>query len=375
MLKQVKTIFLIAFCFLCTTNIFGQQKNNLFDERPLKARLDQLRGTKDPELMRAYNDSFKVELKSALENKVAFDYPFNTLPTLGKIYAEDKQVRVFSWNVQLSPENNIYNCFVLKKRKRKDEHDIIELEDNSAALPMYPKNKLNNQNWYGALYYDIVDVKIGRKTYYTILGYDLNNSMSHIKLIDVLYFTGRKLNLGFPLFNTEEGVANRVFMEHSKKSIMTLRYDERRDKIVFDHLSPETPSLKEFREFYVPDMSYDAYTFVDELWVLESDIITNNAPEDKKMTLSSYDAKNDTVIQTTVPKKWNSPTSKNDFGINGEHEAKKVPKEELAKKKKEDNSEDTNEQKEKLSRKEKKEKFKGVQYGNLGGKKKKKRRK
>lgn len=199
-------------------SLFAQQKNNLFDERPLKARLDQLRSIKDPALLPKYNDSFQMELLKALENKVAFEYPFATLRTMGKITSKDKQVRIFSWNVQLNPDQNIYNCIILKKKKRKeDEHDVYVLKDNSMMLPRFPSETLDQDNWYGALYYDIVEVEKGRKTYYTLLGYDLNNSASHIKLLDVLYFNGRKLNLGYPLFQTEEGMAKRVFMEHSKK--------------------------------------------------------------------------------------------------------------------------------------------------------------
>ncbi|MDX1447291.1 hypothetical protein [Lishizhenia sp.] len=369
---MLKSIFILGILFLSlSAELFGQQANNLMDERVLKRRLDQLRSIKDEALLPKYNDSFKAEFLKFLDNKVAFDYPFSMLTTVGKVTSNDGQVRVFSWNVQLNPDQNIYNCIILKKKKRRDEHEIYDLKDNSVMLPMFPKETLDENNWYGALYYDIVEVTKGRKTYYTLLGYDLNNSFSHIKLLDVLYFNGRKLNLGYPLFETEEGLEKRVFMEHSKKATMTLRYDERRRKIVFDHLSPESPTMKDFREYYVPDMSYDAYKFVDEVWVLETDIIATNAEESNKLKISRYDAKNDTIVEEVVRKKWNSPDGGNTPVQNGSHEAQTVPEEEYNEK----NENTPKSKKEEKVKPQKEEEFGGVQYGNLGKGKRKRRRK
>ncbi|WP_139230281.1 hypothetical protein [Lishizhenia tianjinensis] len=372
---MLKSLFVFGILFLSfSSQLFAQQANNLLDERILKRRLDQLRATKDEALLPIYNDSFKAEFLNFLDNKVAFDYPFNSLTTVGKITSSDGQIRIFSWNVQLNPDENIYNCIILKKKKRKGEHDIYDLKDNSMMLPMFPEETLDENNWYGALYYDIVEVTKGRKTYYTLLGYDLNNSFSHMKLLDVLYFNGRKLNLGYPMFETEDGsIAKRVFLEHSKKATMTLRYDDRRAKIVFDHLSPESPSMKDFREYYVPDMSYDAYKFIEDTWVLESDVIATNSEESKKMKISRYDPEKDTVVEVEIRKKWNSPDGGNTPVQNGTHEAKTVPKEEY-----EGNGESKTSAKEQKVEKEKtrkEEEFGGVQYGNLGKKKKKRRRK
>lgn len=372
MRNMLKSLIIVGMLFLSLPlELIGQQSNNLMDERILKKRLDQLRSIKDESLLPVYNDSFKAEFLEFLDNKVAFDYPFSTLTTVGKISSSDGQVRIFSWNVQLNPDKNIYNCIILKKKKRRDEHEIYDLKDNSEMLPMFPKETLDENNWYGALYYDIVEVNKGRKTYYTLLGYDLNNSFSHMKLIDVLYFNGRKLNLGYPLFETEEGMAKRVFMEHSKKATMTLRYDERRSKIVFDHLSPESPSMKDFREYYVPDMSYDAYNFIDDQWVLETDIIATNSEESKKIKISRYDPKTDTIVEEEIRKKWNSPNGGNTPIQNGTHEAKTVPEEEYNTKK-----ENTSKpKKEEKAKPQKEEEFGGVQYGNLGKGKRKRRRK
>lgn len=57
---------------------------------------------------------------------------------------------------------------------------------------------------------------------------------------------------------------------------MALTYEESRDRIMMDHLSPESPSMKNFKSFYVPDMSYDAFVLDGSKWVLNEDVIGTN---------------------------------------------------------------------------------------------------
>ena len=63
---------------------------------------------------------------------------------------------------------------------------------------------------------------------------------------------------------------------------MSLRMDEIRKRIVFDHLSPENPSLNGIRSFYVPDFSYDAYVWNEDRFELYEDVIAINDEKDEK---------------------------------------------------------------------------------------------
>jgi len=58
--------------------------------------------------------------------------------------------------------------------------------------------------------------------------------------------------------------------------------DEIRKRIVFDHLSPENPSLNGIRSFYVPDFSYDAYVWNEDRFELYEDVIAINDEKDEK---------------------------------------------------------------------------------------------
>jgi hypothetical protein len=195
----------------------------------------------------------------------------------------------------------------------KKEWKTIELVDNSMMLAPQPEDVLDETMWYGALYYKIIPVEKSNKTYYTLLGYDANNNMSHTKLIDVLSFSGNHIKLGSPIFKIKDQVLKRVFFEHSKKCVMSLNYDDARNRIIFDHLSPESQSMEGFREFYVPDMSYDALKFANNKWVLEEDVIGIN----KKSTTKSNPVvrldidRNGQLVRHKENAKWIDPSNPN----------------------------------------------------------------
>ena len=198
------------------------------------------------------------------------------------------------------------------------------------------------------------------------MGYDANNQSSSIKLIDVLYFTGNKPNFGYPFFDTKEGRSRRIILEHANKATISLKYDSERDKIIFDHLTPQSPGLKEFRSHYIPDMSYDAFSWDGKQWVLEEDIIAINKKASDEVELKAYNSELDSVVTIPVKKKWINPEDPNSAISGGRHQA--ITPEDLGEGKKKS--------------KKKKEKIdpqsgmshEGVSYSNIKGNKKRKRR-
>lgn len=336
-------------------------------EVKLSKELSELRKLRKDEPIKEKNESFKKLLEEVLELEEAFDYPFSSLTTIGKIYSEDKEIRIISWNVEWEDHQNSYFSYILKKENRRSGHFVVPLKDNSIMLPYQPKDQLDADNWYGALYYDIKDVEKGRRTYYTLFGYDANDDRSTIKLLDVLYFVGKKPKFGYPLFETEDGYANRVYFEHANKAVMSLKYDKKRDMIIFDHLSPESPGLAEFREYYIPDMSYDAYVFEKNKWRLREDVIAINKDDKKEIVeLKRYDPKTDSVVSVPMKNKWEDPTDSNAPIDSGGHRAV-LPDDERFDDKK------TNKDK-KIKAPEEKE-FSGVSFSNLPSQKKSKKRK
>jgi hypothetical protein len=57
---------------------------------------------------------------------------------------------------------------------------------------------------------------------------------------------------------------------------MMLRYNERTEMIVMDHLSPIDPAYQDDRGNYGPDFSHDALEFQKGKWVLLENIELRN---------------------------------------------------------------------------------------------------
>jgi hypothetical protein len=266
--------------FVLTFQLMGQTDSGQqfgATESRLEELFQRMRAQKEDDSIRKYNDLFKEYFKEVLRMDQGFDHPFQNLVSIGKIKSQDDQVRVITWNVQWSDGSYNYFGFVLKRDKRKAAHHVSELHQYPKGIyPKYNKEQLEPSRWYGCLYYDIVDVIKGGKTYYTLLGYDAYDNRSKMKILDVMFFAGNTPRFGYPMFQTENGFEKRVYFEHSAKATMSLKYDKKREMIIFDHLSPEAPNLHEFREYYVPDMSYDAYRFENGKWLLSEDIIAIN---------------------------------------------------------------------------------------------------
>lgn len=280
-------------------------------ENRLLVLLDELRAAENDDAKSEKNTAFKELLFETLQLKEAFTYPFSKLKTVGFVDSPDKLLRIVNWNVEQDDQSQRYYCYLLHVDERKKNVEISELVDNSFMLPPRPDGILDAKNWYGALYYKIIPIEKGAKTVYTVLGWDGNSSMSSIKLIDALYFSGDNPKLGSPIFKTKEATLKRVFFEHSKKTSMSLKHEEQYDRIIFDHLSPESPNLKGFYSFYVPDLSYDAFVLEGNKWVLREDVIGVNKEVNAKTEVFVKNERTGKVERKEIKNKWENPADAN----------------------------------------------------------------
>lgn len=313
---KLNLIFLLL--FLNTAFIFSQDLSN--HESQLVTLLDAVRNSKTDSEKEQANTAFKNRLYQVIQLPGAMDYPFSQLRSIGTVKSPDNYFRFFNWNVEQADFTQKYYCYILRYDERKKLNTVIELIDNSMMMSPEPDDYLDENNWYGALYYKIIPFKKSGKTIYTLLGYDANNSMSHIKLVDAISFTTSHVRLGSPIFRYKDKTYKRMFFEHSKKSVMSLTYNEEREKIIFDHLSPESPTMEGFREFYVPDMSYDAFKMDGNKWVLEEDIIAINKKSNESKSIVTYDLDADgNMVESKKKSKWLDPTNKNAPGGQNVH--------------------------------------------------------
>lgn len=312
----MKLLLIIASVF-CSTP-FIAQFNFIEREIELSVLLDSLRSSKNDETKSRWNEAFKSLLTSTLNEPSIFEQEFTKLNSVGIISSPDNLMKIVNWNVEQDDQSQKYYCFVLQKDERKNTHKVVELIDNSIMLPGKPDDILDQDNWYGALYYQIIPFERNSKKSYIVLGWDGGLTSSNTKLIDVISFTGNGVKLGQSIFKMGDQTLKRVFFEHSEKSVMSLRYEEQYKRIIFDHLSPETPSMKGFYEYYVPDMSYDAFMMNGNKWVLVEDVVGINKLA-KTVKQNTTDPKTGEAIEVEIDNKWIDPTSSSPAGSKEVH--------------------------------------------------------
>ncbi|NBU92049.1 MAG: hypothetical protein EBR54_04035 [Flavobacteriia bacterium] len=307
MKKALLFFLLLSFC--------AQSQTLTENENQLKELLDALRSAKTEQEMLQRNKVFTQAMQQFLTREGAFNYSLNQLKSVADLRSDDGLVRIVHWNLEFPDFSYTYSGFVARWDADEEKVYLTELVDVNDPYTPIPEGVLDAKNWYGALYYKMITVEYNGDYQYVLLGWDGGTSSSNFKLIDVLSFKGNAVKFGSPLFVNKKKVLKRVVFEYSDKSSMALQMDEKRNRIVFDHLSPENPSLNGVYSFYVPDFSYDAYVWVDDRFVLQEDVIAiNDAPEEKNASIYVYDPKTGRPKKQSYQLKWINPENSDQPG-------------------------------------------------------------
>jgi len=217
-------------------------------------------------------EKFFDEFYEATSCDSSFYYPFLLLDKIGKIYSPDHKLRIYSWNIPIGIDDNLYYCIIQYYSKHNKKYISVKLHDTHK-----PTQKITLSEWPGVLYYQIADTKNSGQYFYTILGFNMNNLLSNKKVIDVISINDDDVvSFCSKLIEYKKGYVDRLVFEYNEKANMMLRYDERNQMIVFDHLSPQKPSLEGNYQFYGPDFSYDGLRFENGVWKYYSNIDVKN---------------------------------------------------------------------------------------------------
>lgn len=253
--------FCLLFWLLCGANAWAIQSK---PDARLKKYSDSLRYAKPDSIRLHYNDSFMSLLQTLLQSKDAFEINLDSVQqTISVLNAEDGRLRVITW-VYVNDLEEYYNHGVVLSRKHRNaETNVYWLNDNMPHGLDSLQEVFNEDNWPGALYYQLYSSKYKRKHYYTVLGLKGRNSFSNAKIIDIISVDKYgELHFGAPLFyesQVDKSPQNRVFFEYADQGTMLLRFEPSKQWITFSNLVPSNPSAKGKRDYYVPDGRIDYY--------------------------------------------------------------------------------------------------------------------
>jgi hypothetical protein len=262
-------------------------------EQEINAQLIKLRAATSDAMQQLENESLINLLEEMLPYPGVMDYEFSLFESMSTIKSPDGEFRLFNWNTEDLNGNNKHFCYAVIPNRGNKPNEVIEFKEDHVTISHRPEHTLTPNTWYGALYYKIIPTKIGNKTVYTVIGYNGGTRSSNKKILDVFYFKGKKLRLGYPIFQESKeskSLLRRVFFEYSEKVTIAVNMNERLDAIVFDHLVPEAENLKGFYTYYVPDMTYDGYRWNGEYWEYLEDLIAVNGIASKPKQFKPTDS-------------------------------------------------------------------------------------
>jgi hypothetical protein len=279
-------------CFLVFTlhslSSFAQKGNNKLIEEyedTLKVMAHAIMNAETEAEKRLANTAFITNLTEVLQYEKSFKFAFDSLPTIARILSPDNTFRIFNW--LLKKDNGAYEYYAIvhyhnKKRKR---YEIIPLVDNSANIRNAEQEDLDAKNWYGGLYYQIAYIKKTGRKYYTLLAWDGNDGFSTNKIIDVMYFSGKnKIKFGLPIFKkSKKESQKRIVIKYDAKTSVSVKYQQKEQRIVFNHLVPARKDLEGLEEYYIPEGTFKAYQYKKGKWLLEQDIDIRNQQKVKRI--------------------------------------------------------------------------------------------
>ena len=276
-MKQGLFLFLLV---ITTLSVRAQELQQMEDElKPLAyAILNE-----DQFLDRFKADSaFTRGLVKALRTPHSFRYRFDSLITISQQYAPDSSFRIFTWQIQMEDMNHFRQKGAIQMRTNDGSLKLIPLFDASKFTEAPFDSVRTNQNWIGAVYYNIIQTTYNNRKYYTLFGYDENDARSSRKLMEVMTFDANgNPQFGGRYFNYREDdikpkqPAFRFCLEYKKDANAKLNYDPELNMIVMAHLVSEEGDNKK-KHTLVPYGTFEGFKWLGGKWVHQADITQVN---------------------------------------------------------------------------------------------------
>lgn len=272
--------FLLIFIIVIQVSELKGQPQESNSISSMELRLMKLYSQIEPATVSPHRQDITMSItelwKEILNRSESFFYPFDSLRFVGKVFSTDSLIRVYTWNFPRLDGTHEYYGFIQSRPVEGRKQLVAALRQGRESLEGSENKVFTADEWYGALYYEIIPFSLNNSTVYLLLGLDLNDFFTNRKVVDVMKIAGDQVLLGAPVFLIGRQVQNRVIFEYSSRAVMSLRYDYNRNMIIHDHLSPSQPRYRGQYRFYGPDFSFDGFVFEKNRWRQVIDIDISN---------------------------------------------------------------------------------------------------
>ncbi|MDD4002333.1 MAG: hypothetical protein PHU35_06030, partial [Bacteroidales bacterium] len=205
------------------------------------------------------NEKFIEVMDQVLSMNNSFNYPFSQLNRVSNLKSSDNKFRIFTWAV-VSQDRSYENFgFIQSKNEISGEYEVYKLNDKSEEIFNPEFDKCDNDNWFGAVYFELLTNKYEDRTFYTLLGVDGNNIYTKRKVIEPILFKSRS---GKPEFG-----ANQFYKQKDKR------------RIVFEYNSEARFFMKWDNQYYEDKQRGKKQSLISSIFNKKSNQIRTNAPE------------------------------------------------------------------------------------------------
>lgn len=219
------------------------------------------------------NEEFVEILDTILSAERSFYFAFDSLNEITRIYSPDNYFRLINWNIYKKDGSYLYFGFIQTYDVKKKKYECFRLQNHPELVKSFETFVGSHEKWLGMLYYKIIK----NDNFYTLLGWDGNSKIIQKKYIDVLYF---KKNgdpvFGKDVFKFPRKNPRRIVFQYSAEVVMSLKYYEDKQMIIFDHLSPKDSFMEGQYQYYGPDFSYDGFIYHKDKWKFVEDVDIKN---------------------------------------------------------------------------------------------------
>ncbi len=217
------------------------------------------------------NAVFSQFLQALIKEKKAQILPdLDSILQIAYLVSNDKKLEVFSWRIEDPKilDKGQYFCYINALRKKSNR-----ITEYKHSLKQVLDHKLEHKTvspfrWYGAYYFDMIQVKHKKSTQYVLLGVDKSNPMLSKKVIEVCVLKKNgEARLGKDYFHKAKRFFKRQVFLYNPSSYFAIHFQKEQNRLVFNHLTPEFDFAQGQYQFYIPDLSFDAFDFDKGKWM------------------------------------------------------------------------------------------------------------
>ncbi len=232
------------------------------------------------------NKKFIAAWDLIVSNKNILNYSFDSLNGVSILSPKNNKFKLITWNLNKDDGTHTFFGYLLinnSKRIKKGffKHETVEAYEHFKLLDKSwqiknPETYIGTSDkWFGMLYTQLIECD----DFFTLIGWDGNDKLTQRKFIDVLYFKPNgEAVFGKDVFKFPRKNPRRLMFEYSSDVTMSLKFNEKKNQIVYSHLAPreEGTVLEGQFQYYGPDGSFDALELRKDKWVTLEDIDARN---------------------------------------------------------------------------------------------------